>query len=164
LSGPLRPIMPGYLPHVLGQLMNLLNYWLIDHLRPLDMTPQQFRVLQVLAAKKVANIGELSRDVVVEQSVISRIVDQLEEKGYAFRKRRALNARIVDVRPTPQGNEALRAIEPHARAIVAETMRVLSKREAEHLIEMMERMYRHLGADRRVLTSRPLLQAPTRSA
>jgi len=128
------------------------------------MTPQQFRVLQVLAAKKVANIGELSSDVVVEQSVISRIVDQLEEKGYAFRKRRALNARIVDVRPTPQGNEALRAIEPHARAIVAETMRVLSKREAEHLIEMMERMYRHLGADRRVLTSRPLLQAPTRSA
>jgi DNA-binding MarR family transcriptional regulator len=137
--------MPGYMPHYLSRLMNMLNLQLLEHLRPLDITIQQFRVMQVLMVRSVASVGEIARDTVIEQSVISRIVDQLERRGYAKRRRSAGNARIVEVTLTQEGAAAYRAIRPRAQAIVKDATGVLSKREADILIELLARMFQHVG-------------------
>jgi hypothetical protein len=44
--------MRGYLPHYLSRLMNALNLQLSEVLRPMDLTPQQYRVLQVVWVAK----------------------------------------------------------------------------------------------------------------
>ena len=139
-----RPIMRGYLPHYLSRLMNLLNLRLLEHLRPLNMTTQQFRVMQVLLARGVASVGEISRDAVIEQSVVSRVLDQLEERGFAQRQKRAGNARIVEVSLTPVGEAVYDLITPHSQAIVNDAVSVLDEKEKAQLENLLSRIFHHV--------------------
>jgi DNA-binding MarR family transcriptional regulator len=139
-----RPIMRGYLPHYLSRLMNLLNLRLLEHLRPLNMTTQQFRVMQVLLARGVASVGEISRDAVIEQSVVSRVLDQLEQRGFAQRQKRAGNARVVEVSLTPVGEAVYNSITPYSMAIVNDAISVLDEPEKARLEELLSRIFHHV--------------------
>lgn len=145
-----RPIMRGYLPHYLSRLMNLLNLRLLEYLRPLNMTTQQFRVMQVLLARGVASVGEISRDAVIEQSVVSRVLDQLEQRGFAQRQKRAGNARVVEVSLTPVGEAVYNSITPYSMTIVNDAVSVLDDQEKAHLEELLSRIFHHVRQPRAV--------------
>jgi DNA-binding MarR family transcriptional regulator len=148
-------LMRGYLPHHLSRLMNLMNMQLLDVLRPLDVTVQQFRVMQVLDARGVTNVGQIARDAVIEQPLVSRVVDQLEERKLARRGKSPTNARIVEVSLTRRGREIYAAITPYREAIVADAVGVLSEAEKAVLMDLVCRMFQHL--------SRPRVAAPATS-
>ena len=93
----------------LSRVMNLLNLELLDWLRPYGATVQQFRVMQVIAVLGVASIGEIAQDAVIEQPVVSRVVDQLEARKFARRRKRTNNGRIVEV--TQRQSKAIEADE-----------------------------------------------------
>jgi len=151
------PSMRGYLPHYLSRLMNILNLRLLEHLRPLDITVQQFRIMQMLDARKSASVGEISRDTVIEQSVVSRIIGQLEGRGYVLRTKRAENARIVDVRLTREGQKIYGGLPPFFLAIVDDAMSVLSPAEKLLLEEFLKRIFNHLVTPRY-----PWLEGPSK--
>jgi len=152
------PSMRGYLPHYLSRLINILNLRLLEHLRPLNITVPQFRIMQMLDARKSASVGEISRDTVIEQSVVSRIIAQLEERGYAARTKRADNARIVDVRLTREGQKVYSGLPPLYLAIVDDATSVLSPAEKQLLSELLKRIFDH------VVTPRyPWLEAPLKA-
>jgi DNA-binding MarR family transcriptional regulator len=140
-----EPLLEGYLPHYLSRLMNLLNMQLLEVLRPFDVTVQQFRVMQVIDAGTTSTVGKIARDAVIEQSLVSRVVDQLEERGLARRARSATNARVVEVSLTPHGHEVYAAITPAREAIVENAVSVLSGAEKTRLDELLRRIFRHLS-------------------
>lgn len=140
--------MRGYLPHYISRLMNVLNLRLLEHLRPLQITVQQFRIMQMLDAREVASVGEISRDTVIEQSVVSRIVDQLERRRLVVRSKRKGNARIVDVRLTEEGRATYALMKPYAQAIVADTVSALSGPERRAMEDMLQRMFDHVTTPR----------------
>ncbi|MCW5750004.1 MAG: MarR family transcriptional regulator [Alphaproteobacteria bacterium] len=140
--------MRGYLPHYISRLMNVLNLRLLEHLRPLQVTVQQFRIMQMLDAREVASVGEISRDTVIEQSVVSRIVDQLERRGFVTRSKRKGNARIVDVKLTEEGRSTFAMMRPYAQAIVADAVSALSATERRAMEDMLQRMFDHVTAPR----------------
>ncbi|WP_171947824.1 MarR family winged helix-turn-helix transcriptional regulator [Bradyrhizobium erythrophlei] len=150
--------MRGYLPHYLSRLMNILNLRLLEHLRPFDITAAQFRIMQMLDARKSASIGEIARDTVIEQSVVSRIVAQLEERGYALRTKRADNARIVEVRLTREGQKVFSDLRPFFLAIVDDATSVLSPAEKQLLSELLNRIFDHAVTPRY-----PWLEGPPRT-
>lgn len=133
--------MRGYLPHHLSRLMNILNMRLLDQLRPYGITIRQFRILQMLDARRVATIGEIAADTVIEQSVVSRIIDQLERGGLAQRSRRPGQRSLVDVRLTPRGTACYRQMVPHALGIVEDAVSGLSPRERKVLRVLLSRMF-----------------------
>jgi DNA-binding MarR family transcriptional regulator len=134
--------MPGYLPHYVSRLMNALNLKLLAVLRPMDLTTQQFRVMQVLRSRgEPCSIGTIWRDAVIEQSVVSRIVDQLEKRGFVLRQKRASNARVVEVTLTPVGRAVYESVMPHANAIVRDATSVLSPSENEVLHQLLARVF-----------------------
>ncbi len=141
-------LMPGYLPHHLSRLMNLMNMQLLEFLRPLDVTGQQFRVMQVVDARGVSNVGQIARDAVIEQPLVSRVVDQLEERELAKRRKSPENARIVEVSLTSHGREVYAAITPYREAIVADAVSVLGEAERVALVDAICRMFRHLSGPR----------------
>lgn len=136
--------MRGYIPHYISRLMNILNLRLLDTLRLYGVTIQQFRVMQVLDARGVASVGEISADAIIEQSVVSRIIDQLERDNLAVRTKRKGNSRIVDVYLTPLGSRTYSELFPAARAIVDDAVGALSKSERKILEELLIRMFDHL--------------------
>jgi len=148
-------LMRGYLPHHLSRLMNLMNIQLLEVLRPLDVSGQQFRVMQVIDARGIANVGQIARDAVIEQSLVSRVVDQLEKRGLASRRKHPGNARIVEVSMTPRGREVYATITPYRIAIVDDAVSVLDESERRMLEELLDRMFRHLSRPRAMLSVRP---------
>lgn len=136
--------MADYLPHYLSRLMNVMNLQLMESLRPQGVTIRQFRVLQMLDARGEATISEISTDIVIEQPVVSRIIDQLERSGLATRKKRANNGRLVDVSLTELGTETYRQLFIHAQRIDADAMSALSTEEFEMLEVLLQRIFEHV--------------------
>jgi DNA-binding MarR family transcriptional regulator len=133
--------MRSYLPHYISRLMNILNMRLLDEIRPYGVTIRQFRILQMLDARRVATIGEIAADTVIEQSVVSRIIDQLERDGLAQRRRRPGQRSVVDVRLTPRGTACYREMVPHALRIVEDAVGGLSLKERATLQSLLSRMF-----------------------
>jgi DNA-binding MarR family transcriptional regulator len=133
--------MRSYLPHYISRLMNVLNMRLLDLIRPYGVTIRQFRILQMLDARHVATIGEIAADTVIEQSVVSRIIDQLERDGLAQRRRRPRQRSLVDVRLTPRGTSLYRSMVPHALAIVEDAVSELSAQDRAVLQVLLSRMF-----------------------
>lgn len=133
--------MRSYLPHYISRLMNILNMRLLDQIRPYGVTIRQFRILQMLDARRVATIGEIAADTVIEQSVVSRIIDQLERDGLAQRRRRPGQRSLVEVRLTPRGTASYREMVPHALSIVEDAVSGLSPRERKTLQKLLSRMF-----------------------
>jgi DNA-binding MarR family transcriptional regulator len=136
----------GYLPHDLGRVVNALNLQLMHSLRPIGLTIPQFRVMQFLQQVESTSISGICELTLIEQSVVSRIVNQLEERGFARRARNPRNARMVDVSLTPLGKVVLESLTPAARQIVDATLQALSAREQKQLTELLERLYRSTAA------------------
>lgn len=133
--------MRSYLPHHISRLMNILNMRLLEQIRPYGITIRQFRIMQMLDARRMATIGEIAADTIIEQSVVSRIVDQLERDGLAQRRRRPGQRSLVDVRLTPRGTARYREIVPHALRIVDDAEGGLSQRERATLQALLLRMF-----------------------
>jgi DNA-binding MarR family transcriptional regulator len=143
-ADPREALWKGYFPHSLSRVMNLLNLQLLEWLRPYGATVQQFRVMQVIAVLGVASIGEIAQDAVIEQPVVSRVVDQLEARKFARRRKRANNGRVVEVTLTPRGVEVFRAVSPHAYKIVRNALNVLNDSEKATIEELLSRLFLHL--------------------
>lgn len=145
-AAPLAPPekMRGYLPHYLSRFMNVIDLRLLESLRPRGITVRQFRILQMLDAREKATISEIATDTVIEQPVVSRIVDQLQRNGLAVRSRRVENARVVDVSLTPHGAQVYNELFPYAKLIVEEAVSALSREEVEQLEALVLRMFEHV--------------------
>lgn len=137
--------MTEYLPHLLGRLMNALNLQLLEILRPLNLTVQQYRVMQVLqAAPDGISIGEVSRDMIVEQSAVSRLMDQLQRRGLIRRSRSPRNSKVVEVTLTERGRAILEQISPQVRQIVSNAISVFENDEEETLDLLLGKLLRHV--------------------
>jgi len=144
-KNPPSAAMKGYLPHHLSRLMNALNLQLLDVLRPMDLTPQQYRVMQVVWSRnEPCSISTIWRDAVIEQSVGSRIVDQLERRGFVSRRKRPGNARVVEVSLTPVGRAVYDSLGPQVRGIVEHATSVLDASEIELLIQLLAKVFSHI--------------------
>ena len=137
--------MRDYLPHYISRLMNVLNLRLLDNLRPHGITIRQFRIMQMLDARERATIGEIATDTVIEQPVVSRVVDQLERDGLAVRRKRVGNSRLVDVYLTPYGSMTYQTLFPYAKRIVEDAMSVLSQKDFQTLEILLSRIFEHVN-------------------
>lgn len=136
----------GYLPHELQCVLNALNLLLMPYLRESGVSIAQFRALQVIAALQPLSIGDLARIIVIEHSVVSRIINQLVQRDLVEKAKRKNNARIVDVNLTEEGEQLIAYLQPIAYAIQADALSVLNKTERKNLTEMMARIFNHITA------------------
>lgn len=135
----------GYLPHYLSRLMNALNLQLLEVLRPMELTTQQYRVLQVIWSRnEPCSISTIWRDAVIEQSVVSRIVDQLVRRGFVSRRKRPGNARVVEVSLTPVGRAVYDTLQPQVLGIVDTASSVLTPTEKDQLLGLLAKVFFHI--------------------
>lgn len=139
-----HPTREGYLPHDLARLMNALDLRLLEHLRVLKFSPQKYRVLQIVAELEPISVGEVARVAVIEHSVVSRMIDQLQVRKLVSKAKRRGNARVVDVRLTAEGREVANEIQPMAESIVKFATEILSADELTVLVKTLAKLYRRV--------------------
>lgn len=93
----------------------------------------EWRVLACLNDKDGAMITHLARIALVEQSRLTRIIAQMEDKGYVLRKNDPSDGRRVRVFLTQTGRTLIKQLVPEARRNEAE---LLAQLDPENQIQL----------------------------
>jgi len=110
-----------------------------------DLTLEQFEALQAVAAAETSTIGSLSAALRVELSTMSRNVSLMERNGYLLRARNADDGRVVLVRLTAKGRNALATLRCGERDVLGEVFDRLSPAERAGVVRALETLRGRLG-------------------
>ena len=104
-----------------------------------DLTPQQYNALRLLAAAQPGTIRtlDLAARLVSRAPDITRLLDKLADRGLIARDRPADNRRVVQVGITEAGLALLHELREPLRACHARQLGHLSPREIEDLIALL---------------------------
>ena len=127
-----------------------LNLWrTYDRLRTVedelfarvDLTPQQYNALRLLAAAQPGTIRtlDLAARLVSRAPDITRLLDKLADRGLIARDRPADNRRVVDVAITPAGVALLRELREPLRQCHLKQLGHLSRRQLDALAELLHK-------------------------
>ncbi|MHA1571678.1 MAG: MarR family winged helix-turn-helix transcriptional regulator, partial [Alphaproteobacteria bacterium] len=109
-------ILDEFLPYLFNRITNRLNQDLLLDLRPLRVSVPRWRVLAVLRAREGRRMGDLSAYTVIEQSSLSRVIDQMERDNLVVRRHHVDDNRIIEVYLTDEGRAMFDQIYPLAFA------------------------------------------------
>jgi DNA-binding MarR family transcriptional regulator len=111
---PARELMP----YLVGRASRSMDRAWLSYLRRHGVTLTQWQVLAILARHDGARLGELAKLAGSEQSLTSRVVDQMERDGLVRRVPAPGDRRVVRVRLSPRGHELFATLRPAARDLV----------------------------------------------
>lgn len=107
----------------ISYLMNHHHSYVNDKLKVLGLTYAQANVLLQLKVPAFLNQDELGRRLLLDKARISRLVKQLEEKGYISKKQSKSDGRAFDI-----------AISEKGRAVITDIMDVFNE-SSEHMLK-----------------------------
>lgn len=122
--------LTNYAPYLMNRIMGRYNASLREEMASLGLTTPKMRALAVLSVIEGPLIRELAVYSVVEQSTLSRALDQLAEGGLIRRETDAADSRATRVYITEAGRAHFETLWPR-------------------MAEAQERMFRGIGAEER---------------
>lgn len=108
-------------------------------LRPWNVTLSSYAALRVLEARPDLTLAQLSLRCFVRPQTMTRMVAQLEKRGWVERSRRPTDDRALSLRLSPHGVTALREMDPEAKKINTTIDRVLTADEIDTLNDLLRR-------------------------
>lgn len=100
-------------------------------LRKLDITYIHFRVLQYLLEEDGKKIGDIARAIAVRPPVLSRVVDQMEQRSLVKRGVDPNDNRLTRVYLTEHGRDKYAQAWPAAHRLIEYALEVLEPHEKE---------------------------------
>jgi DNA-binding MarR family transcriptional regulator len=104
--------LSNYAPYLMNRIMGRYNATIRHEMAALGLTTPKMRSLAVLSVIDGVQIRELAIYAVVEQSTLSRALDQLVADGLARRETDANDSRVTRVFITDAGRAAFERIWP----------------------------------------------------
>lgn len=132
--------LQNYAPYLMNRIMGRYNASLRDEMADLGLTTPKMRALAVLSVVEGPLIRELSVLCVVEQSTLSRALDQLQAEGMIRREVDAADSRAVRVFITDSGRAAFETLWPHMVAAQARMFRGIPDDEKRAFVGTLQKM------------------------
>ena len=128
-----------------GRLSHLFPHWLLLNVEtPLGIPASRLLVLWMLRNEKALTMGEIAQMIDLTPRGVTRIVDGLEEDGFATRTEDESDKRIKVVELTTKGRRFLDASLPKVHQKYVELFAVLDKSEAVELVRLLEKLTDHM--------------------
>ncbi len=131
----------SYLPYLLNRAGARIATAFNEEMRPLGATLQIWRVLAALRERDGRRMGDLSDTTSIEVSTLTRLVDNMEDKGLVSRRRDEGDARVILLHVTPAGRRLTQRILPIAERYEAVALAGFTDGEAEVLKAALRRLY-----------------------
>src|SRR3954468_7444052 len=128
-----------------------------ERLAPLGLHPRHFGILTHLAANEGQSQQALSSALGIHRSAVVALVDALEHRGLAERRRDPADRRAYTLYLTPPGRELLAELERAADDEEDELLTALDASERSQLISLVQRVAASQGLTAGV---HPNLEAP----
>ena len=111
-----------------------------ERLAEVDLHPRHFGMLSHLAASEGQSQQALSVALGIHRSAVVALVDDLERRGLAERRRHPEDRRAYTLYLTPSGRAVLADLERMAQQHEAELLRALDAAERSQLISLLQRV------------------------
>jgi DNA-binding MarR family transcriptional regulator len=146
---PLQPRLgeiglSNYAPYLMNRIMGRYNASLRAEMSDLGLTTPKMRVLAVLSVVEGPLIRELSVLTVVEQSTLSRSLDQLQAEALIRREGDAADSRAVRVFITEAGRAVFESLWPHMAAAQARMFRGIPEDERRAFVGTLQKMLHNI--------------------
>jgi DNA-binding MarR family transcriptional regulator len=102
----------------------------------------QFSGLAIVAANPGLSQIELAREIGLDKSLTVQMVDELERRGWAERRRSVVDRRRHDLFVTPDGEAVLADLFAQLDVVERNSLEVLSDEEHVILNELLDRIYK----------------------
>ncbi|MDT7642850.1 MAG: hypothetical protein QOC83_7138 [Pseudonocardiales bacterium] len=116
-----------------------------ERLTPLDLHPRHFGMLSQLAVNEGQSQQALSVALGLHRSAVVALVDDLERRGLAERRRDPVDRRAYTLYLTPTGRKVLAELELLAEKDEDELLTALDVSERSTLISLLQRLARAQG-------------------
>jgi DNA-binding MarR family transcriptional regulator len=116
-----------------------------ERLAPLDLQPRHFGMLSHLAVNEGQSQQALGSALGIHRSAVVALVDDLEHRGLAERRRDPVDRRAYALHLTATGREVLAELERAADEDEAELLTALDPSERSQLISLLQRVAESQG-------------------
>jgi DNA-binding MarR family transcriptional regulator len=130
---------------LLVQLGTHVHRSFAERLARLELHPRHFGMLSHLAASEGQSQQALSIALGIHRSAVVALVDDLERRGLAERRRDPVDRRAYTLYLTPPGRELLADLERIAQEHEAELLAALDASERSQLISLLQRVAESQG-------------------
>ena len=130
----------NFAPYLMNRIMGRYNASLRDEMADLGLSTPKMRALAVLSVIDGELIGALAVYAVVEQSTLSRALDQLAGDGLVRREADANDSRATRVYITDAGRTAFETLWPHMAATYAHMFRGIPDAERHAFVGTLQKM------------------------
>lgn len=132
--------LSNYAPYLMNRIMGRYNASLRDEMANQGLTTPKMRALAVLSVIDGPLIRELAVYAVVEQSTLSRALDQLANDGLIRRETDAGDSRAIRVFITDAGRTTFETLWPHMAASYARMFRGIPEAERRAFVDTLHKM------------------------
>jgi DNA-binding MarR family transcriptional regulator len=130
---------------LLVQLGTYAHRRFADRLAGLDLHPRHFGMLSHLAASEGQSQQALSVALGIHRSAVVALVDDLEQRGLAERRRDPYDRRAYTLYLTPRGRDVLADLQRLAEQHETELLTALDASERSQLISLLQRVAESQG-------------------
>jgi DNA-binding MarR family transcriptional regulator len=132
--------LSNFAPYLMNRIMGRYNASLRDEMADLGLSTPKMRALAVLSVIEGPLIRELAVYAVVEQSTLSRALDQLASEGLIRRATDADDSRGTRVFITDAGRAAFETLWPHMATVYARMFRGIPEDERRAFVGTLQKM------------------------
>ena len=125
---------------LLAQLGTHAHRRFAERLARIDLHPRHFGILSHLAASEGQSQQALSIALGIHRSAVVALVDDLEQRGLAERRRDPTDRRAYTLYLTPSGRDLLTDLKRIAEEHEAELLSALDASERRQLISLLQRV------------------------
>jgi len=141
-----QSFVPHYLLYLLAKVSDLASAEFHAHARKAGLRVPEWRVLASLTDEDGAMVTRLAALSMMEQSRLTRIIDQMVERGLVTRRSDPEDGRRVRVFLTDQGRDLALSLREDARAHEARIITMLPAEDAARLKPLLLSMLEQLEA------------------
>lgn len=132
--------LTNYAPYLMNRIMGRYNASLREEMAQLGLSTPKMRALAVLSVIEGPLIRELAIYAVVEQSTLSRALDQLQADGLIRRETDAEDSRATRVFITEAGRASFETLWPHMAAAQDRMFRGIPDTEKRAFLGTLQKM------------------------
>ena len=132
--------LTNYAPYLMNRIMGRYNASLREEMAGLGLTTPKMRALAVLSVIDGPLIRELAVFSVVEQSTLSRTLDQLESDGFVRREAAASDSRATRIFITEAGRATFETLWPRMAEAQSRMFRGIPEEERRAFVGTLQKM------------------------
>lgn len=136
--------LSNFAPYLMNRIMGRYNADLRQEMTGLGLTTPKMRALAVLSVIDDLPISDLAVYAVVEQSTLSRALDQLTSDGLVRRGPDPNDSRVTRIGITETGRAALDQLWPSMARIYAQMFKDIPDEERQAFVTTLQKMLKNI--------------------